>query len=88
MVQAIVKSGRMGYSAGEDMTREQVLKESAPALLVLLEDDYGIGAVLFDTDVAGVKYVVPADTAARDEVKGFILDLVHGEWTSTGDGVV
>jgi hypothetical protein len=89
------RSGSMSLPSGvPDLTRIEVLRNSAPLFVTLLDDDDGIGVVRFDTDAAEAEPVQiaggliggPGRADAISAISSHTTNLAG--MTAIGDGVV
>lgn len=88
------RSGSMDLPSGvAGTTRLQVLKDSAPLFVHLLDSDDGIGVVAFDTDAAEVEPVQPAGPQIGGAGRADALAAISGHatnpagLTAIGDGI-
>lgn len=88
------RSGSMDLPSGvANTTRLQVLKDSAPLFVHLLDNDDGIGVVAFDTDAAEIEPVQDAGPQIGGAGRGGALTAISNHatnpagLTAIGDGI-
>ncbi len=85
------KSGSMDWDAGDGRKRIEVLKDSAPVFVELLDDDDRIGVVRFDSDAVLGTQIAVAGAAGTGSGRMAAIEVISnptvGGGTSIGDGI-
>ena len=82
-------SMRLGSGIGPGISREDVLKFSAPPVVEVIEDGNFLGIIQFDHDVHSVMDLTEMDTMSRGAANGHFEDYAHNPdgYTSIGEAI-